>query len=101
MGKIKFLLHIKDKKKFVTNNKSIALNILFLSHNSQEIRHTYKTKHNLNRENQIIVSMINDGKKCNKLYNKLPQEIKRTTNLNSVKHNLKKHLLKELAKANF
>ena len=45
--------------------------------------------------------MINHGKKCNKLYNKLPQEIKRTTNLNSVKHNLKKHLLKELAKANF
>ena len=83
MGKIKFLPHIKDKKKFETNNKSIALNILFLSHNSQEIRHTYKTKHNLNRENQIIVSMINDGKKCNKLCNKLPEEMKRTTNLNS------------------
>ena len=83
MGKIKFLPHIKDKKKFETNNKSIALNILFLSHNSQEIRHAYKTKHNLNRENQIIVSMINDGKKCNKLCNKLPEEMKRTTNLNS------------------
>ena len=83
MGKIKFLPHIKDKKKFETNNKSIALNILFLSHNSQEIRHTYKTKHNLNRENQIIVSMINDGKKCSKLCNKLPEEMKRTTNLNS------------------
>ena len=83
MGKIKFLPHIKDKKKFETNNKSIALNILFLSHNSQEIRHAYKTKHNLNRENQIIVSMINDGKKCSKLCNKLPEEMKRTTNLNS------------------
>ena len=83
MGKIKFLPHIKDKKKFETNNKSIALNILFLSHNSQEIRHAYKTRHNLNRENQIIVSMINDGKKCNKLCNKLPEEMKRTTNLNS------------------
>ena len=101
MGKIKFLPHKKEKKKFETNNKSIALNILFLSHNSQEIRHAYKTKHNLNRENQIILLMINDGKKYNKLCNKFPEEMKRATNLNSVKHNLKKHLLKELVKANF
>ena len=35
------------------------------------------------------------------LWNKVPEEIKRTTNLNAFKHNLKKHYLKELGKANF
>ena len=35
------------------------------------------------------------------LWNKSPQNIKRTTNLNTSKHNLKKHYLKELAKVNF
>ena len=35
------------------------------------------------------------------LWNKLPDEIKRTTNLNAFKHNLKKHYLKELGKSNF
>ena len=29
------------------------------------------------------------------LWNKVPEEIKRTTNLNAFKHNLKKHYLKE------
>ena len=35
------------------------------------------------------------------LWNKVPEEIKRTTNLNAFKHNLKKHYLKELGKINF
>ena len=35
------------------------------------------------------------------LWNKVPDEIKRTTNLNAFKHNLKKHYLKELGKSNF
>ena len=34
------------------------------------------------------------------LWNKVPQKIKRTTNLNRFKHNLKKHYLKELGKVN-
>ena len=33
------------------------------------------------------------------LWNKVPGKIKRTTNLNAFKHNLKKHYLKELGKA--
>ena len=33
------------------------------------------------------------------LWNKVPEKIKRTTNLNAFKHNLKKHYLKELGKA--
>ena len=35
------------------------------------------------------------------LWNKVPEEIKRTTNLNAFKHHLKKHYLKELGKSNF
>ena len=50
-------------KKFQSNNKSIALNILYVPHNSKEIRHGYKSKCNLNRENQVILLMITDGEK--------------------------------------
>ena len=35
------------------------------------------------------------------LWNKVPDDFKRTTNLNAFKHNLKKHYLKELGKSNF
>ena len=35
------------------------------------------------------------------LWNKVPEKIKRTTNLNTFKYNLKKHYLKELGKVNF
>ena len=35
------------------------------------------------------------------LWNKVLDEIKRTTNLNAFKHNLKNHCLKELGKPNF
>ena len=48
---IDFLLHRKNWKKFDSNNKSIALNILYVSHNTKEIRHAYKSKYNLNCEN--------------------------------------------------
>ena len=55
--------HCKDWKKFEPNNKSIALNILYLPHNTKKIRHVYKSKHNLKRENQVILLMITDGEK--------------------------------------
>ena len=35
------------------------------------------------------------------LWNKVSKEIKRTTNLNAFKHNLKKHYLREFGKSNF
>ena len=41
----------------------MALNILFVPHNNQEIRHAYRSKHNLNCKNQVILLMITDGKK--------------------------------------
>ena len=52
-----------DWKKFEQNNKRIALNILFLPHNTDKIRLAYKSKHNFKRENQVILLVITDGKK--------------------------------------
>ena len=57
--------HQKDWKKFESNNKAIALNILHVPHNTKEIeiRHAYMSKCNLKRENQVILLMITDGEK--------------------------------------
>ena len=60
---IDFPSHSKDWKKFELNNKSIALNILFVPYNTEKIRLAYKSKHNFKRENQVILLMITDGKK--------------------------------------
>ena len=40
----------------------MALNILFASYNTEEIRREYVPKHNHKRENQVILLMITDGK---------------------------------------
>ena len=40
-------------------NTLIALNILFISHNSEEINIAYKSRYNT-RKNQVILLMIND-----------------------------------------
>ena len=53
----------KDRKKFELNNKSIALNILYVPHNTKKICHSYKSKYNSTRENQVILLMITDGEK--------------------------------------
>ena len=45
------------------NNEAIALNMLYVSYNTKEIRHSYKSKHNLTHKNQVILLMITDGKK--------------------------------------
>ena len=47
---INFASHKKDCKKFESNNKSIALNILYVPYNTEKIRHAYKSKRNLIRE---------------------------------------------------
>ena len=57
---IDFPSNQKDWKKFETNNKSIALNILYIPHNTKDVRHIYKSKFNLIREHQIILLMITD-----------------------------------------
>ena len=51
----------RDWKKFEQNNESIALKVLFLSQNNEEITLVYKSEHNFNRENNVLLFMINDG----------------------------------------
>ena len=50
----------KDWKKFELNNE-IALNILYVPHDTKKIQVAYKSKHNLTREKQVILLMISNG----------------------------------------
>ena len=43
-------------------SKSIAINILFVPHNTKEIRLACKSKYNFKRKNQLILLMITNGK---------------------------------------
>ena len=75
---IRFPSHKKDWKKFELNNKSIALDILYVPYNTEKIRHACKSKYNLKRENQVILLMIIDGEKWHYLAVKsLPALLKR------------------------
>ena len=49
----------RDWQEFEQNNTSIALNVLFASYDSEEIKLSYKSNYN-KRKNQVILSMIND-----------------------------------------
>ena len=60
---IDFLATSKDWKKSEQNNESIALNILYVPHNTRKIHITYKSRRNLTREKQVILLMITDGEK--------------------------------------
>ena len=40
---------------------------MYVPHNTKEIKHPYKSKYNSNRENQVILLMITDGKKLHYL----------------------------------
>ena len=51
----------KDRKKFEQNNNTIALNILFVPHNTKQIRLMYISKYNYKRDNQVNLLMITDG----------------------------------------
>ena len=53
----------QDYEKFETNNESIALNILYIPHNTEAIKLFYKSRFNLTREHQLILLMITDGQK--------------------------------------
>ena len=57
--------HLRDWKEFEQNNTLIALNALFVSYNSEEIKLVYKSNYN-KRKNQGILLMIND--KANNCY---------------------------------
>ena len=57
--KIKIFHCIKQTGK-IMNNKSTAINILFSSKDSEEITLLYKSEYNLERENKVLLLMIND-----------------------------------------
>ena len=62
---IDLLLYQRDWKEFEQNNTLVALNVLFVSHGSEEIKLPYKSKYNYKRKNQVILLMINDeAKNC-------------------------------------
>ena len=54
-----FSSYQREWEEFEQNNTSIALNILFVSYNSEEIKLAYKSNYN-KRKNQVILLMIND-----------------------------------------
>ena len=52
----------KDWKKIELKNE-IALNILYVPHNTKKINIAYKSKHNLTQKKQVILLMISNGEK--------------------------------------
>ena len=62
---IKFPSTLKDWKKSEQINNKIALNILFVPHNTKQIRPAYISKYNHKRSNQVILLMITDSNNNN------------------------------------
>ena len=62
--RIEFPAGPKDRIKFERNNKTIALNILFIRYNTKTIRAAYRSDYNNKRKKQVILLMITNGKKC-------------------------------------
>ena len=60
---IEFPAGPKESERFEQNNKTIALNILFVLHNTETIRFAYRSKYNSKRKKQVILLMITDGNK--------------------------------------
>ena len=60
-----FSSYQRDWEEFEQKNTSIALDILFVPHNSEEIKLGYKSNDN-KRKNQVILPTIND--KANSYY---------------------------------
>ena len=54
-----FSSHQRYWENFEQENNSVAINVLFVSHNSEEIKLAYKSSYN-KRKNQVILLMIND-----------------------------------------
>ena len=52
-----------DYKKFEQNDKKTALNILYVPHNTREIRPARISKYNFKSDNQVVLLMITDNEK--------------------------------------
>ena len=53
----------KEWIKFEKNNKTIALNVLYIPRNTKTISVAYRSEYNNKRKKQVILLMITDGKK--------------------------------------
>ena len=53
----------KRLEKFEQNNKTIALNVLFVPYNTETIRVAYRSEYKNKREKQVNLLMITDGNK--------------------------------------
>ena len=75
IGKTEFPSHLKDWRKFKCDNKTIALNVLYVPYNAKQvstseggneydgtkqIRPAYISKHNDKRDTQVNLMMITD-----------------------------------------
>ena len=60
---IEFPAGPKEWVKFEKNNKTIALNVLYIPHNTKTISVAYRSEHNNKHKKQVILLMISDGKK--------------------------------------
>ena len=54
-----FSIYQREWEEFEQNNTSVALNILFVPHNSEEIKLAHKSNYNKHK-NQVILLMINN-----------------------------------------
>ena len=57
---IEFPSHSKDWRRFECNNKTIALNILYVPYKTKQIRQAYISKYNNERNTQVNLLMITD-----------------------------------------
>ena len=52
----------KEWTKFEKNNKTIALNVLYIPHNTKTISVAYRSEYNNKRKKQVILLMVNNDK---------------------------------------
>ena len=64
---VDFPAGINDLKKFEENNKEVALNILFVPPDTKTINLIYKSKYNRKCKNQVVLLMITDNKRSDKI----------------------------------
>ena len=67
-NEMEFPSHKKDWNKSEKSNETIALNVLFVPYNTKQIRQTYISKHDGDREKQVILLMITNSKKWHYLF---------------------------------
>ena len=60
---IEFQAGPKEWGKFERNNKTIALNVLYIPHNTKTISVAYRSEYSNKRRKQVILLMITNGQK--------------------------------------